>query len=216
MTDADDDLIASLRLELVASASISDATEQMLEVASIVQELLAPLGLRPVVVGGLALACWLAGDTYLTSDIDVVMPWSSEADLRLRSLGFEREGRFWVLPDRKQMLEAPESGLRPEADGYDEVGLKSGRSVLVQNPEGVLLIRMEELSGAPHSEVFEQYLWLLGSGEVDLAEAGRLAGFRGLERVLKWLLESVDNVESGEQLPQMWEISEQIEKLTGR
>jgi len=75
---------------------------------------------------------------------------------------------------------------------------------------------MEELSGAPHSEVFEQYLWLLGSGEVDLAEAGRLAGSRGLERVLKWLLESVDNVESGEQLPQMWEISEQIEKLTGR
>jgi hypothetical protein len=210
------DVIARLRLDLDASSSIDDPTEQMLEVASIVQELLAPLDLRPVVVGGLALACWLARNAYLTSDIDVVMPWTNEIDSRLRTLGFEREGRFWVLPGREQMLEAPESRLRPEVDGYDEVTLRSGRSVLVQNPEGVLLVRMEELSGGAHSEVFEQCLWLLGSGEVDLAEAERLARSRDLEGLLEWLLESVDRVKNGEQLPPTWELSEQIRKLTGR
>jgi hypothetical protein len=214
--DTEDELIASLRRELEASASIPDPTEQMLEVASIVQELLAPLGLRPVVVGGLALACWLAGDKYLTGDIDVVMPWNDEADRRLRALGFEREGRFWILPGRPLFLEAPGSGLRPEADGYEEVKLKSGRIVLVQKPEGVLLIRMEELAGGSHSEVFEQCLWLLGLDEINLAEVDRLAHERGLEKMLKWLLEHVDRVKEGQPLPETWELKEEVERLTAR
>jgi len=66
----------------------------MLEIAAVVAAALAPVGVRPVIVGGLAVAYWTAG-TYVTSDIDVVMPHLAEVDEHLAALGFEPEGRFW-------------------------------------------------------------------------------------------------------------------------
>ena len=83
---------------------IDDLTERMLEVAAIVEETLAPVGVHPIVVGGLALAYWIAAGTYLTSDIDVVMPAVPEAEQRLEDLGFKRQGRYWTLPGREDHL----------------------------------------------------------------------------------------------------------------
>ena len=77
---------------------VADRTERMLEVAAVISEAVADLGLRPVVVGGLAVATWVS-DAYLTADIDVVMPIpdsSRPAALQVaRKLGIEyREGFY--------------------------------------------------------------------------------------------------------------------------
>jgi hypothetical protein len=94
-----------LRVELQRTADISDRTEQMLEIAGIVDAALRPIEIRPIVVGGLAVAYWTTG-LYLTGDIDVVMPHSSQIEERLAALGFERDGRFWTLPGRDPVFEA--------------------------------------------------------------------------------------------------------------
>jgi len=70
-------------------------------------------------------AYWTTG-LYLTADIDVVMPYSAEIEPRLALLGFEREGRFWTLPGRDRMLEAPGSTLEFNPAGHIEVELASG------------------------------------------------------------------------------------------
>jgi hypothetical protein len=96
--------LGSLRAELTRTAEIGDPTEEMLEIAAIVAAAPAPAGIRPVVVGGLAVAYWTTG-LYLTADIDVVMPHSAAIEERLSPLGFEREGRIWTLPGREPVLE---------------------------------------------------------------------------------------------------------------
>ena len=191
-----------------------DKTAEMLEVAAIVQEAVEPAGVRPVVVGGLALASWVAGDVYLTADIDVVMPYSPTVDGILEALGFSRDGRHWVLEERGIVYEAPGSTLRPDRDDYEEVRLPSGRTVLVQSPEGVLLIRMEELPGTPRADGFEQCLFLLGSGEIDDAKVTDRARELSLLPLLRWLREQADAVRAGTDLPESWEIAEKVKELT--
>ena len=102
--------LESLRGELRRTADIPDPTEQMLEIAGVVDAALRPIKIRPVVVGGLPVAYWTTG-LYLTGDIDVVMPHSTEIEQRFAALGFERDGRFWTLPGREPVFEAPGSTL---------------------------------------------------------------------------------------------------------
>ena len=160
------DAIAALRDELDGTAEIEDPTEQMLEIAAIVEEAVASLGLHPIVVGGLAVAYWAAG-TYLTHDIDVVMPYVPDLESRMAALGFVREGRLWVLPGRAVFFEAPGNKLEPNPDGFEVVETRSGRHVRVQAAEDVLLVRLQEFLATGHSDAFQQCLWLLGVESFD-------------------------------------------------
>lgn len=186
----------------------------MLEVASIVQEAVLPLGLKPIVVGGLALASWVPSG-YLTADIDVIMPHTPDAGRVMAILGFEKDGRFWTLAGRDIVLEAPDSVLRPDPVGFEELRLPSGRVALVQSPEGVLLVRMEELAGAPVGEVFEQCLYLVGSGLLDDEKTDDLAQRQGLADLLRWLRVKAREVDEGASLPESWEVEETVRSLVG-
>src|SRR3972149_7332329 len=95
-----------LKAELARAPAIEDQTERQLEVVAIVSEAVADLGIRPVVVGGLAVAYWTAG-TYLTGDLDVLMPSSPAVDERLPALGFRREGGVWLIAEADLLLAAP-------------------------------------------------------------------------------------------------------------
>ena len=210
MNDSQLDVLREALGDIDASG---DKTAEMLEVAAIVQEAVARAGVRPVVVGGLALASWVAGDAYLTADIDVVMPYSPIVDEILASLGLTRQGRHWVLEERGIAYESPSSILRPDQDDFEELRLPSGRTVLVQSPEGVLLVRMEELAGTPRSDGFEQCLFLLGSGEIDDAKLTERARDLSLLPLLEWLREQADAVLAGARLPEPWEIAEKVAEL---
>jgi hypothetical protein len=195
VTDRPDDL-GELRTALEQTAEIADPTEQMLEIAAVVAAALAPIGVRPVVVGGLAVAYWTAG-TYLTGDIDVVMPHLPDISDRLAALGFEREGRHWALPGRKQALEAPASRLEFDPDGFSEVQLGSGRAVLVQDVEEVLLVRLDEFVATGHADVFQQCLWLRASAMLDRDRLRRGAAAQSLGRALDALERTARDLERG-------------------
>jgi hypothetical protein len=222
MGAADDQNIEDLAAAIRDTARIEDLIEQMLEVAAIVEETLAPVGVHPIVVGGLALAYWITAGTYLTGDIDVVMPAVPEAEQRLEKLGFEREGRYWTLPGREIIFEAPGTYLEPSRaghDGYDLVETRTGRLVRVQAPEDVFGGRFGEFIAHGHAEVFQPLLWLLGSDQMNQKELeGRAEEPEYLKQLgiskenflrgLKILREYVEKLQSGEAMPEMWQIHE--------
>jgi hypothetical protein len=204
--------IERLRRELAATAEIADLTEQMMEVAAIVEEALAPLGIHPVVVGGLAVAYWLPG-AYLTGDIDVVMPYTKRGNERLADLGFEQEGRSWKLSGRQIFFEAPGSTLEPVTEGYEVVELASGRRVRVQAAHEVLIVRMHEFVGTGHSDVFQQCLWLLGAAGLDRAALEMRVSEEGLAEALEVLDGYAEDVRQGRKLPEPWELKELAARL---
>jgi hypothetical protein len=204
--------LARLREELDATAAISDVTDQMMEVAAIVEEALSPIGIHPIVVGGLAVAYWVAGQ-HLTKDIDVVMPQVNEAERRLETLGFERDGRFWILPGREVFFEAPGTDLEPKAGEFEVVELASGRSVRVQAAEDVLIVRIQEFVATGHIDVFQQCLWLLGSTGIDRKQLEKRVCEEHLQEALKALEGYVEKIEAGDELPQTWELHELAKRL---
>jgi hypothetical protein len=65
---------AELRAALVAAAKMEDLAERSLEVVAVIDAAGAPLGIHPVMVGGMAVYFWTADEAFVTRDIDVVMP----------------------------------------------------------------------------------------------------------------------------------------------
>ena len=99
-------------------------------------------------------------------DIDVLAPTTETLLERLEALGFERQGRHWVAPEGRAVLETPGSFPEPGAKVV-EAELPSGRSLLVLSLEDVLLDRLGQFrSGAALPIGFEaqvvevQLLWL--------------------------------------------------------
>jgi len=192
-----------LKAELARALSIEDQTERQLEVVAIVSEAVADLGIRPVVVGGLAVAYWTAG-TYLTGDIDLLMPSSPAVDERLRALGFEREGRFWVIAEAALFLEAPGSFLEPGAEAA-EVRLASGRTARLIRPEDVLVGRLHEFVATGHPSAFRQAVWLLGAAGIERKRLEALAVSEGLSEALVSVEVLALRVHSGETI-EAWEL----------
>ena len=204
--------LADLAVELERTTEIDDQTEQMLEIAAIVEEALAPIGLHPIIVGGLAVAYWTSS-AHLTSDIDVVMPDVAEADARLEQLGFAREGRFWILPGRDVFLEAPGSRLEPSAEGFETIETRSGRFVRIHSADELLLQRLMEFAGTGSSSSFQQCLWLLGSEGIDQERLDRRAQVEGLSTALAALRSTVESFERTGQLPASWELKDLARRL---
>ena len=183
-----------LRVELQRTADISDRTEQMLEIAGIVDAALRAIEIRPIVVGGLAVAYWTTG-LYLTGDIAVVMPQSDQIEERLAALGFERDGRFWTLPGRDPVFEAPGSTLELDPNGHIEVELASGRTIRIQQVEEVLLLRLAEFVATGNADVFQQCLWLLGVSGLDRERLRARADDESLSRALDALSSTANSFE---------------------
>ncbi len=198
--------IEDLNASIDATASIEDMTEQLLEIAALVGEAVSPLDVHPVVVGRLAVAYWAPG-AHLTGEIDLVMPHAEEIARRLESIGFERGGRFWLLPGREIFLESSGAVLEPRRDGYDVAELASGRRVRIQSAEEILVLRMREFVAQEHAEAYRQSLWLLGSTALDSRRATERADQEGLTRALAVLQEHAERLRGGSALPETWELA---------
>lgn len=213
MTGRTDGLdLRELRLELARTADIPDPTEQMLEIAGVVDAALAPIGIRPIVVGGLAVAYWTMG-LYLTADIDVVMPHAVEIEERLAALGFEREGRFWTLPGREPVFEAPGSTLEFNPEGFTDVQLASSRIIRVQDVEEVLLLRLDEFVATGNADVFQQCLWLLGASALDLQRLQHRADEQSLAPALGALNGIARKIGQEPTTLEIWEITDLAKSL---
>jgi len=204
--------LGALRLELAQTADIADLTEQMLEIVGVVDAALASLGIRPVVVGGLAVAYWVSG-LYVTADIDVVMPHAAGIEERLAELGFLREGRYWTLPGRQPVFEAPGSTLSFNREGYSEAQLASGRSILIQDVEELLLLRLDEFVATGNADVFQQCLWLLGVRSIERARLERRAAEQSLGAALDAVETVAEEIVVAGRTLEIWEITDLAIKL---
>jgi hypothetical protein len=154
--------LAHLRAELHRAAQIADVAERTLEVVAVIEEAAMPLGIRPTIVGGMAVYFWTEGDAFATYDIDVVMAVPETLAEILAQLGFVRskDGRHWELPGTEVLLEAPSTDLD---DGVQVavVRLPSGRTARVLSRIDILLDRLDEFQTTGHQLVAQQALVLL-------------------------------------------------------
>lgn len=86
--------------------------------------------------------------------------------------------------------------------------MASGRNILVQDVEEVLLVRLEEFVATGNADVFQQCVWLLGASAVDRDRLRR----RAREQALQVALESLETVANeidkvGRRL-EIWEIGD--------
>lgn len=182
MTEPAGDSVDHLRRQLLAAATLEDATEGLLEVTAVVAEALAELDVQPIVVGGLAMAHW-SDRAFVTGDIDVVVPRRAELATRLLALGFEQHGRQWKLPDHAVIFEARADALEP-GDEAEPVELASGRTVLVLSRVDLLLWRLREWLHWQSAAGFKQAAALLWSDEIDDERLERRADEEGLAAAL--------------------------------
>jgi hypothetical protein len=151
VSDETDVHLAELRTALANAAKIEDLAERTLEVVAIVDEVASPLGIRPVVVGGMAVYFWTEDEAFVTYDIDVVMAVTDRLRATLADLGFEmsRDGRHWRLGGTEIFLEAPSADLDADAV-VAEVRLPSGRKARLLSHIDVLLDRLAEFQATGH------------------------------------------------------------------
>lgn len=154
--------LARLRADLHRAGEIDDVAQRTLEVVAVIEEAAAPLGIRPTVVGGMAVYFWTEGDAFVTYDIDVVMAIPEQLAEILAQLGFarSRDSRHWELPGTEVLLEAPSADLDAGAQ-VAVIELPSGRTARVLSRIDILLDRLDEFQATGHQLVAQQALVLL-------------------------------------------------------
>lgn len=129
-----EDRLATLRDE-------PDPLRRRLLAVGMLTELLAPLAIKPIVVGGTAMEFYTAGG-YATSDVDLALPSGPDVDAAFAEMGFEKVGRFWYRADLDLLFEAPApAGLPGEDAARTEVDL-DGLRVAIIGVEDLLLDRL--------------------------------------------------------------------------
>ncbi len=119
-----------------------DRFEVMAETTAIITELMEAQGLKPIVVGGLAVEIYTRGQ-YTTLDIDLVTKGREIAGDILINLGFLREGRHWYQPELGVAIEIPDSKLEGADEGkIIRLELPSGRYLYVIGIEDIILDRL--------------------------------------------------------------------------
>jgi hypothetical protein len=176
----------------------------------VIESVAAPLGIHPVVVGGMAVYFWTASEKFLTHDIDVVMETPDVLARRLGELGFVRAAnrRHWTLPDTDIYLEAPSSHLDANA-AVLEIELTSGRSARALSRIDILLDRLDEFQATGHEVPAQQALFMLAGLSEEQAQAlDRRASEREVTKILQAVREIADDVAAGGEPPDSGELHE--------
>jgi hypothetical protein len=198
------------RAELERALALENETERKLAVVAVIGEVVRALGWRPVVIGGLAVEYWTHG-AYSTSDIDLYLPRSAAVDDAFFRLGFEKEGRSWVLPEQDVFVEAPATA--PAAtEAVVEAELAMGQRVSILSLEDVLIDRLHQFVSGGHADVAEQSVALLGHERLDTTRLDRRAREEGLERALAAVRELAERVAHEEKV-QPYELHEIAKRL---
>jgi hypothetical protein len=95
----------------------------------------------PVIIGGCALS-YYSREVYFTSDIDLAYADREALDTVLKSIGFEKEGRYWVHEGLKMAIEAPASSLPGEDSPVEVVELGEGLQCSIIGIEDLVIDRL--------------------------------------------------------------------------
>jgi hypothetical protein len=111
------------------------------------------------------------------------------------------------------VLEAPGSTLELNPDGHVELELLSGRTILIQDVDEVLLLRLAEFVATGTADVFQQCLWLLGVSGLDRERLDARADEESLSRSLDALSRTAQAVEQDATKLELWEITDLTKSL---
>jgi hypothetical protein len=95
----------------------------------------------PILIGGCALA-YYSREVYFTADIDLAYADRESLNAVLKELGFVADGRYWVNPDLKLVVEVPASSLPGEDAPIEVVEFEDGLECCVIGIEDLLIDRM--------------------------------------------------------------------------
>ncbi|MDH7487614.1 MAG: hypothetical protein QHJ81_15255 [Anaerolineae bacterium] len=131
-------------------ASIGDRLERRLRFVAWLTRMLAPQGVRPIVVGGHALEFYTLGD-YATGDVDLVCTDIAAAAKVLQAAGFQREGRYWYREDVDLAVEFPDTDLHGSPDRVEAVSIGEEVVYLI-GKEDLLIDRLNACEHWPSEE----------------------------------------------------------------
>ena len=127
-------------LEIIRKTA-SPLKRQLLMVALITRLLEEKGKSPPMIIGGCALS-YYSREVYFTADIDLAYADREALDSVLRSINFERQGRYWVNDELKIAIEAPASVLAGEDSPVETVDLGEGLSCRIIGIEDLLIDRL--------------------------------------------------------------------------
>lgn len=117
-----------------------DKFDKMMLTAAIITEQLEPLGIKPIIVGGLSVEIYTMNG-YTTYDIDFVLNGYETASQVLEQLEFRKIGKDYVHPVIGVTLEIPSNTLTGDYDKVTEVPV-GDRKVYVIGIEDIILDRL--------------------------------------------------------------------------
>jgi len=95
----------------------------------------------PLVIGGCALS-YYSREVYFTADIDLAYADREVLDSVLRSIGFEKKGRYWLNEDLKMAIEVPASVLADEDAPVEIVEFEEGLQCRIIGLEDLIIDRL--------------------------------------------------------------------------
>jgi hypothetical protein len=195
---------------LAEALALENETERKLAVVSLIDRQVQRIEWRAIVIGGLAVEFWTRG-AYSTTDIDLYLPHGPAVDDLLAELGFQRQGRHWVIPEHDLFIEAPAS-FPAESEEVYEITLRSGYRVLLLSLEDVLIDRLHQFVSGGHRDVASQALSLLGAEDLDRERLEERAEEEGLASALR-ALDELENRAAGGETIESWELQEISKRL---
>jgi len=181
---------------MAALASENDLARRRLLALGIVTDRLRDIGVTPVLVGGAALSFYTDGE-FATGDVDLALPLGPDIDRAFADLGFEKEGRFWIIDDLRLYFEAPAPAGLPGEDAPRTHVLVDGLEVVILGVEDLL---MDRIRAWVHPKSEEDHRWsvslaALYSDRMDWDYLGRKASEVAEETAaLRKLREEVEKV----------------------
>ncbi len=127
-------------LEIIENTE-SPLKRQLLMVALITRLLEERGKSSPIIIGGCALS-YYSREVYFTSDIDLAYADREALDTILKSIGFEKRGRYWVNEGLKMAIETPASVLAGEESPVEIVDLGEGLYCRIIGIEDLLIDRL--------------------------------------------------------------------------
>mgnify|MGYP001595250704 CR=1 FL=1 len=94
-----------------------------------------------MIIGGCALA-YYSREVYFTADIDLAYGDREALDQVLKSIGFRRQGRYWVHEGLKLAVEAPASNLAGDEAPVETVELGEGLRCTIIGIEDLIIDRL--------------------------------------------------------------------------
>jgi hypothetical protein len=116
--------------------------KRQLLMAGLISKLLVDKGKdAPLIIGGCALS-YYSREVYFTADIDFAYADREAIDQVLRSIGFNREGRYWISEDLKLAVEVSASALTGEDAPVEIVEMGEGLQCKIIGIEDLIIDRL--------------------------------------------------------------------------